>query len=471
MNADIVILGADVGAGRRQDIRVRLDASSGGTTVAEVADSLNPAGAQVIDADGCAVIPAFSDHHLHLAALARAGESIRCGPPVVTDRASLADALAHAPETASGWVRGVGYTESVAGELTRADLDAVESARPVRIQHRSGALWMLNSVAAERVGLESGTHPGIERDPAGRPTGRLWRADDWLRTRLPDDGFPSFAAVGERLRSDGIAEMTDATPDIDDTYIGAVVAAVDDSTISGRVNLLGVPLGVEVDHPRVGVGPYKIVIADSDLPSPDDLAARIDAAHRSDRCVAVHCVSRVALALLLAAWDMVGVRVGDRIEHAAVVAADTCAELARRGIVVVTQPGFLPERGDDFLDDSDRADHDDLYRCGSLIDAGVPVALSSDAPYGPLNPWTVIAGATQRRTASGRRVGTPDERIGVSQAIDRYCTPSDDPLRRPRRIAVGEPGELVMADRAWRDVLESPAEVRAAYRVLGGVVY
>ncbi|WP_267615311.1 hypothetical protein [Gordonia bronchialis] len=72
MNADIVILGADVGAGRRQDIRVRLDASSGGTTVAEVADSLNPAGAQVIDADGCAVIPAFSDHHLHLAALARA---------------------------------------------------------------------------------------------------------------------------------------------------------------------------------------------------------------------------------------------------------------------------------------------------------------------------------------------------------------------------------------------------------------
>ena len=131
----------------------------------------------------------------------------------------------------------------------------------------------------------------------------------------------------------------------------------------------------------------------------------------------------------------------------------------------------MPERGDDFLDDSDRADHDDLYRCGSLIDAGVPVALSSDAPYGPLNPWTVIAGATQRRTASGRRVGTPDERIGVSQAIDRYCTPSDDPLRRPRRIAVGEPGELVMADRAWRDVLESPAEVRAAYRVLGGVVY
>lgn len=346
MNADIVILGADVGAGRRQDIRVRLDASSGGTTVAEVADSLNPAGAQVIDA-----------------------------------------------------------------------------------------------------------------------------TDDWLRTRMPDDGFPSLAAVGERLRSDGIAEMTDATPDIDDTYIGAVVAAVDDSTISGRVNLLGVPLGVEVDHPRVGVGPYKIVIADSDLPSLDDLVARIDAAHRSDRCVAVHCVSRVALALLLAAWDMVGVRVGDRIEHAAVVAADTCAELARRGIVVVTQPGFLPDRGDDFLDDSDRADHDDLYRCGSLIDAGVPVALSSDAPYGPLNPWTVIAGATQRRTASGRRVGTPDERIGVSQAIDRYCTPADDPLRRPRRIAVGEPGELVMADRAWRDVLESPAEVRAAYRVLGGVVY
>ena len=53
-----------------------------------------------------------------------------------------------------GWIRGVGYFESVAGELDRARLDRLAPARPLRIQHRSGALWMLNSAAVDRLGLD-----------------------------------------------------------------------------------------------------------------------------------------------------------------------------------------------------------------------------------------------------------------------------------------------------------------------------
>ena len=51
----------------------------------------------------------------------------------------------------SDWLRGVGYHELVAGELDRWLLDEIVADRPLKIQHRSGKMWMLNSLAAERL--------------------------------------------------------------------------------------------------------------------------------------------------------------------------------------------------------------------------------------------------------------------------------------------------------------------------------
>ena len=87
--------------------------------------------------------------------------------------------------------------------------------------------------------------------------------------------------------------------------------------------------------------------------------------------------------LLLAALRDVGPRRGDRIEHGGIVPVSLIGDLARLGTRVVTQPGFLADRGDDFLRDLPVGEHQDLYRCASLLRAGVGVALSSDAPYGP----------------------------------------------------------------------------------------
>jgi hypothetical protein len=86
---------------------------------------------------GGALLPGLHDHHLHLMALAAAEGSVRCGPPQVRSAASLASAL-RAGAGGSGWIRGVGYHESVAGPLDRALLDTLAPDRPVRIQHRAG---------------------------------------------------------------------------------------------------------------------------------------------------------------------------------------------------------------------------------------------------------------------------------------------------------------------------------------------
>ena len=109
------------------------------------------------------------DHHIHLFATAAALRSAQCGPEAARDRAGLRVALQQQAPDARGWVRGVGYHESVAGELDRAALDALLPDRPVRVQHRTGQLWILNSRAIERLGLDHDRHAphGVERDAAG----------------------------------------------------------------------------------------------------------------------------------------------------------------------------------------------------------------------------------------------------------------------------------------------------------------
>lgn len=123
--------------------------------------------------------------------------------------------------------------------------------------------------------------------------------------------------------------------------------------------------------------------------------------------------------------------------------ADLVPDLAGLGVRVVTQPGFLADRGDDFLRDVDPRDRDDLYRCGSLLRAGIGVALSSDAPYGRLDPWAVINAAVARRTASGQVAGS-GEAITFARALDAYLAPLGDPGGPPRRVRPGWPADLAV---------------------------
>src|SRR5690606_20746043 len=88
---------------------------------------------------------------------------------------------ADAQQPPGAWLRGIGYHEAVAGELQRDWLDAVLPERPLRIQHRSGRLWILNSAAL--AALAPDADAPLERS-GGRWTGRLYDADDWLRARI-----------------------------------------------------------------------------------------------------------------------------------------------------------------------------------------------------------------------------------------------------------------------------------------------
>ena len=138
-------------------------------------------GHSVVDGDGALMVPGLHDHHIHLLATAAAAASVDVGPESVADAAALG-AMLRAQPRPDGWVRAIGYHETTAGDLDRDALDLLAGDRPVRVQHRSGARWTLNSAAIAALDLDDAEHHGLERD-GDRLTGRIHRGDDWLRAR------------------------------------------------------------------------------------------------------------------------------------------------------------------------------------------------------------------------------------------------------------------------------------------------
>nr|MDT0665419.1 amidohydrolase family protein [Micromonospora sp. DSM 115978] len=228
---------------------------------------------------------------------------MQCGPPQVRSPGELGAVLRAAAATSGtgktgetgrtgGWVRGVGYHDCVAGPINRHDLDAVVPDTPVRIQHRSGALWMLNSAGLAAVGL------------ADSSDGRLFRMDDVLRERLPEPSSPSLAPVGAKLASFGVTGVTDMTATTGASQALTLTQAVAGGALRQRLVLTGGPdLHLpRPEHPLVQLGPVKIVL-DDDLAAVgfDELVDTIGRARAAGRRVAVHCVTRTPLAVALAA--------------------------------------------------------------------------------------------------------------------------------------------------------------------------
>jgi predicted amidohydrolase YtcJ len=410
--------------GRIVDVRIREE-------IVTESGELRPEPAEaVLDARGGALLPGLHDHHLHLMSLAAAAGSVRCGPPEV----SGIDGLARTLRAASGsWVRGIGYHERVAGVLDRHMLDQLVPDRPVRVQHRGGALWMLNTRALTELGLLA------EHD-----NGQLWRADGLLHERMGQQAPADLAAAGRRLLALGITGVTDATPNLSPEG----VALLTDSALPQRLQLLGASADTRLPD-GVTLGPHKILPPDHEPPRWDALHAEITRAHAAGRAVAIHAVTRESLIVALAVLREVGTVSGDRIEHAAVVAADALPLLAEVGPVVVTQPGLVAERGNEYRADIPEAEHGDLYRYASLLAAGVSVAPSSDAPFASEDPWRTIAAAATRELGQ-------DERVSPRLVLDGLLAPLTDPAGPPRRVAAGVPADLCLLTVPLAEALAAP---------------
>ncbi len=392
-----------------------------------------------LDAQGASLVPALHDHHVHLRAEVARSWSVDLRHS--TCRADLAAALSRARPGPDGWVRGVGYDEDRVGWLTRTILDTVRAdAVPVKVQHRSGHLWVLNSVGCEALG-ETGVR--IDAD------GLAWDQD----ARMPG-AEPTRAAIATGLRALCRAIRAQGCVGVTDMTAGQTRADIRSLADAGRGWLdIGAYGGAFPD-----VAWQKILIEDHDLPDPDHLARRIAGAGRA----AVHAVSREAAALLVAAIGPHGGRV--RLEHGFVLDPDLIAMLARTGMSVGVQPGFILSRGDGLIRQLAAADLADYQRLRSLKNAGLTLFGGTDRPFAVGDVWAAMAAAVDRRTRTGASLG-PDEALTPEEAFALF-TPTGlrDGAGAPR-VRVGDAGAFCLLDRSWRAARDSLGGTRVRLTV------
>lgn len=210
----------NVATGTGSRLEVRLDSG----LIAEIGAGLvRRRGEAVVDGAGGTVIAGLHDQHMHLRAAVTARHSVDLSGAVDPDGLDQLIVRAVATVRSGDWLRATAWSEHAGGPLDRWRLDALTGQVPARVQHRSGAMWVLNSAALRAVGADGCELAGIERDSDGVPTGRLLRMDAWLHDRLTagqHDGdnrrsAAGLAALADWLASRGVTGLTDATPDRD----------------------------------------------------------------------------------------------------------------------------------------------------------------------------------------------------------------------------------------------------------------
>lgn len=426
----------------------------------------------VIHAYGGLLLPGLQDHHIHLISLAAALTSVNCGPPNIEDEQQLRTQLKQENADNSGsWLRGIGYHNSVAGDIDRHWLDKAIPHRPVRLQHRGGRLWVLNTKALALLGLMNDKPPpnlpkGIEFIDE-QPTGRIFECDQWLREKLNSD-IPCLSEASQLLASYGITGITDTTPSNGAIEWDFFLKSQKQGKLLQNVRMMGA-----IDLPKINgssalqSGEYKIHLLESQLPDFDSLHKQICHMHKTGRNIAIHCVTRTELVYALASLERAGVLPGDRIEHASVTPPDLLESIASLGLRVVSQPHFIYERGEQYLQDVDNADQPWLYRLHSFIEAGIPLAAGSDAPFGTANPWIAMQSAVSRRTTMGTPIGE-QEALSPEMALALYTSEAEHPGEVSRAIKVGSEANLCLLDNPWQKVRKDFNNARVMFTWVRG---
>ena len=405
------------------------------------------AGGATVDCQGKTLLPGFIDAHCHLLATAGMLTGVDCGPGAVKSIKGLKAALRKAARTtpAGGWVRGYGYDDERLEEgrhPDRWDLDEAVPQLPVRVHHRSGHAVVLNSSALDLAGINRETADPvdgvIQRDPeSGEPTGLLWEMAGFLRQRLRQNRDPVSREEGikrldRKLLSCGITSAQDAGPGNDLGRWRDFQAIKEEGRLTSRVTVMagqphleefcaaGQEWGWGDDWLRLGHAKIVLTMTTGTLlPGERDLARMVVEAHKDGFPVAIHAVEKEAVeaaARVLAKHPFAG----DRIEHCSECLPEALGLLRRSGTRVVTQPGFVYWRGDDYLERVEPELLPWLYPLGVWHGAGVPLAFGSDAPVIDPNPWPGIAAAVTGRTRGGEMLNGPasGERTGGMPLVD-----------------------------------------------------
>jgi predicted amidohydrolase YtcJ len=474
---------------------------------------------EVVDAGGHTVVPGFIDAHNHFLATGESLRALDVRYPGVRSVADLARAITEAASSLPPGepVHAYGYDAARYDRLpTCRDLDAAAPGRAVYVGHVSGHAVLVNSAAMAHAGVgadQSDPAGGrVDRDETGRPTGVFHDAAmSLVQPTVVDIGHhgPNFHVKAEP------AELLAAVETAGRAFVAAGLTTVCDAQVTMRelsayreaarrgslfVRTVCMPLSNQLsDYERLGLagpfgnewlslGPMKFycdgsliggTAAFSDTEGaglqgeagagilywePGALESAIARAHGNGWQIGVHAQGDRAIEVVLDGFDRAlatrpTLDPRFRIEHAGYPTDEQLQHMRRLGVIMVTQPSYLRDSGDDFLARfGERALRFQPVR--SALDAGVRVVVSSDSDVASYRPLETIASAVERRTRSGAAIGT-DQTLTVEEAVWAHTADAAFALRAEQRLGSLSPGKLADVTVIGGDLFASgPDEIR-----------
>ena len=417
---------------------------------------------QVIDLGGRTVIPGLIDAHNHfqVIGLMHSYYVPLLPPDVVTVQdlqAKLTEVIAQLPE--GEWVKGYYLIVKGIGLPNKHDLDAISPHNPVFILQQGGHYGSANTMALKIAGITAATPdpPGgmIGREANGEPDGIFYnhRAMDLVRRHMPlytqgmvwDNIMTSqklFAGCGVTSFQDNNVRGVDTVKTYLDVgkqggmYLrGAVYYTLEWPSDLDRALY-------EIEHYSdefMRFAGFKFLLDGQmtmaychephngqrwDLPTwdPQTYKNAVRALHDTGLQICVHCVGDAAVDLTLDAFEAAmnanpRPDPRHRIEHCILTRPEATQRIKDLGVVVSPQPQFIRLGGDGYVDLFGEKRAKRIMVTREWLDAGIVVALSSDAPSTPWHtPLATLVGAVTRATYSNQRF-EPEQAMTIQEAL------------------------------------------------------
>ncbi|MFH5775478.1 amidohydrolase [Paracoccus sp. NGMCC 1.201697] len=479
------------------------------------------------------LMPGFVEGHAHmmegsiwrftyLGHYERTAPDGRVWPGIASAGELVARLRERAAELGDGPIIGWGFDPLfVPGErLSRLDLDQVSTTRPVVVLHSNMHLLTANSAALELAGYDDATDvPGVLRGKDGILHGELHEMGAM---------FPVMRRVGASFRSmggdaeaiwnfarsacrAGVTTSTDLLNDLGDDML----ANLEEATGKADYPLRLVPMLSAMALPPQEIGPRATalqarstdrlrlggvkIVTDGSIQgftaqllepgyyrgtdnrswniAPEALRTMTDDLNRQGIQMHIHVngdgASLAAIEALEAALAghfrpdhrhvLQHCQMADRAQLRRIAALQCCVNLFANHLYYFGDKHYEVTIG------PERASR--MNPCASALEMGIPLAIHSDAPITPLAPLVTAWCAVNRRTDSGRQLGT-SERIGLNAALHAITLGAAYTLKLDSEIGSVEVGKradfAVLEDDPHALGAERLREVRVWGTVFGG---
>lgn len=524
---DLILLNGTVLTFDGQDSLVQAVAIKNGRILAVGSDNhigkLAGDETEIIDVGGRLVLPGFVDAHSHTTGVPPDYLDLYGA----TSIAEIVEAVRKKTEvTPKGeWIVGSGTFMVYSGWddtrlkeqrwVTRQDLDPVSPDHPVLLIKDGGHAVVLNSYALQRAGITKDTPDPkgqIARDPE---TGELTGAILKLATEVTSELLPPLTEeqrvkaalnASRQLLRMGTTTVADASSTAETIPIFLAMYEKSQEQLVSTVLDPVIPVGEGLErslefvrswHVTTGFGneqlklgslkifvdggvtsrtawfsrPYKdqldyYGIAEVDR---DTLFAVVRAADARGWQLHFHTCGDAAAELVLQALEAAQKtnRSNGRrhlMTHLYVLSPDQMERMRQLGVIAILQPNFVYALGEHMRAVLGEEQLAHLIPFRSLLEAGVPVALSADGH--PQEPLYGVFAAAARETKNGHVLG-PYEAVSVTDALRAYTrTSAYARFEEERRgsLEAGKLADLIVLDRDIRAVPAS--EIKEAQVLL-----